>query len=154
MSAMADEPARECQTQRMANEVHVSAATIYVSDLDASVRFYTELLGLTVSDQEPTAALLSSATHSPLILRSMGPNAMRAPGSLGVQYLLWAVATDKDLERAERMLKARSAFVETRQADGFSVVEGRDPDGSPVLVAYPAPDQMPLRELPARIYAW
>lgn len=151
---MADELARECQTQRMADEVHLSIATIYVSDLDASVSFYTELLGLSVSDRDSTAALLASATRSPLVLRSMGPNATRAPGSLGVQYLVWAAATHKDLEEAERMLKARSAFVETRQADEYTVVEGRDPDGSAVLLAYPAPDQRPLTKLPARIYAW
>jgi catechol 2,3-dioxygenase-like lactoylglutathione lyase family enzyme len=151
---MADAPAGECQTQRMADEVHPSLATIYVSDLNASVTFYTELLGLTVSDREPTAALLASATRSPLILRAMGPNATRAPGSLGVQYLLWAAATGEALDRAERMLKAHSAFVETREADGYKVVEGRDPDGSPVLLAYPPPDEAPLRKLPARIYAW
>jgi catechol 2,3-dioxygenase-like lactoylglutathione lyase family enzyme len=138
----------------MADGVHLSLATIYVSDLDASVGFYTGLLGLSVSDREPTAALLATATRSPLVLRSMGPNATRAPGSLGVQYLLWAAASDEDLDRAERMLRAHSALVETRQADGYRVVEGRDPDGNPVLVAYPAPDEAPLRKLPARIYAW
>jgi catechol 2,3-dioxygenase-like lactoylglutathione lyase family enzyme len=151
---MADELARECQTQRMADEVHLSLATIYVSDLDTSVSFYTELLGLSVTDRDSTAALLASTTRSPLILRAMGSNATRAPGSLGVQYLVWAAATDKDLDRAEQMLKSHSAFVETRQADGYRVVEGRDPDGSTVLLAHPPPDQAPLQKLPARIYAW
>jgi catechol 2,3-dioxygenase-like lactoylglutathione lyase family enzyme len=138
----------------MAAEGRVSLAVVYVSDLDTSVTFYTELLGLQVSDREPTAALLASGDRSPLILRSMGAQATRAPGSLGVQFVVWAAATHKDLDRAEQVLKAHSAYVETRRADSYTVVEGRDPDGCPVLIAHPAPDEMPLRSLPARIYAW
>ena len=145
---------RWCQTQTMAAEARLSLAIMYVRDLDASTAFYTELLGLKVTDREPTAALLASAAGSRLILRSMGADAMRAPGSIGVQFVVWAAATDKDLDRAERVLKARSAYVETRRGDDYTVIEGRDPDGSPVLIAYPPPDEVPLHALPARIYAW
>ncbi len=127
---------------------------IYVRDLDASVSFYTEVLGLTVADREATAALLASTDRSVLILRSMGEGAMRAPGSLGVQLVVWAAQRAEDLDHAERVLKSRSVYVETRQGEGYTVVEGRDPDGSPVLLAYPPPDEVPLRTLPARIYAW
>jgi len=138
----------------MAVDARLSFMVLYVSDLDASVTFYTELLGLKVSDREPTAALLASAARSPLILRSMGADATRAPGSVGVHYVVWAAATDEELDRVERMLKARSAYVETRRGDGYTMVEGRDPDDNPVLVAYPAPDEVPLRAVPVRIYAW
>jgi catechol 2,3-dioxygenase-like lactoylglutathione lyase family enzyme len=138
----------------MAAEPRLSMAVLYVSDLDAAVSFYTELLGLSVSDRDSTAAMLASAGSSPLILRSMGENSIRSPGSLGVQYVVWAAADENDLDHAERTLKARSAHVETRHGEGYTIVEGRDPDGSPVLVAYPAPDQVPLHSLPARIYAW
>jgi catechol 2,3-dioxygenase-like lactoylglutathione lyase family enzyme len=129
-------------------------AVVYVRDLDLSVSFYGEVLGLTETDRESTAALLAGAGTSPLILRSMGDNAARAPGSIGVQYVVWAAASEQDLDRVTGVLKKRSAFVETREGEGYTVVEGRDPDGSPVLVAYPAPDQMPLHSVPARIYAW
>jgi catechol 2,3-dioxygenase-like lactoylglutathione lyase family enzyme len=145
---------RWCQTQTMAADARLSIVVIYVSDLDASVTFYTELLGLKVSDRQPTAALLASAARSPLILRSMGADATRAPGSVGVHFVVWAAATDKELDRVERMLKARSAYVETRRGDGYTMVEGRDPDDNPVLVAYPAPDEVPLHTVPVRVYAW
>ncbi len=138
----------------MASDVRLSMAVIYVRDLGASVSFYTEVLGLTVTDREATAALLGSADRSVLILRSMGGEATRAPGSLGVQFAVWAVGSEDDLDRAERVLKARSAYVETRSGEGYTVVEGRDPDGVPVLLAHPAPDEVPLRTVPARIYAW
>jgi catechol-2,3-dioxygenase len=129
-------------------------ALVYVRDLDVSVKFYSEVLGLTATDREPTAALLAGQGASPLMLRSMGENATRAPGSTGVQFVTWAAARQEDLDRATRVLKQRSAYVETRQSEGCTVVEGHDPDGLPVLIAYPAPDQLPLHELPARIYAW
>jgi catechol 2,3-dioxygenase-like lactoylglutathione lyase family enzyme len=129
-------------------------ALVYVRDLDVSVRFYGEVLGLTATHREPTAALLAGEATSPLMLRSMGEDATRALGSTGVQFVTWAAANEDELDRVTRVLKARSAYVETRQFEGCTVVEGRDPDGCPVLVAYPAPDQLPLHELPARIYAW
>jgi catechol 2,3-dioxygenase-like lactoylglutathione lyase family enzyme len=143
-----------CKNPMMASEARLSLAVVYVSDLDASLSFYTEVLGLAVAEREPTAALLVGANTSPLILRSMGENAARAPGSSGVQYVVWAAGEERDLDRAERVFKARSAYVDTRRGEGYTEVEGRDPDGCPVMVAYPAPDQLPLRALPARIYAW
>jgi catechol 2,3-dioxygenase-like lactoylglutathione lyase family enzyme len=138
----------------MAEQTHLSLAIVYVGDLDSSVSFYSDVLGLKVTDREPTAALLAGDGRTPLILRAMGSDATRAPGSTGVQYVIWAAAGKTGLDKAERALKRHSAYVETRQGEGFTVIEGRDPDGCPVLVAYPAPDQVPLRELPARIYAW
>jgi catechol-2,3-dioxygenase len=138
----------------MAAEPRLSLAVVYVSDLDVAVSFYTDVLRLSTSNREPTAALLATEGRSPLILRSMGENSMRSPGSIGVQYVVWAASDEQDLDHAERTLKARSAHVETRHGEGYTIVEGRDPDGCPVLVAYPAPDQLPLHSLPARIYAW
>jgi catechol 2,3-dioxygenase-like lactoylglutathione lyase family enzyme len=129
-------------------------AVIYVCDLEHSVSFYTEVLGLRVTDQDPTAALLGSDGRSPLVLRAMGDSATRAPGSVGVECLVWAASGKEDLERADRVLRRRSAYVETRQAEGYTVVEGRDPDTVPVLLAYPTPDEIPLHDLPARVYAW
>lgn len=138
----------------MASLPRLSLAVIFVRDLDASVSFYGDVLGLTTVDRDPTAALLGSATRSTLILRSMGQDATSAPGSTGVQYVLWAADEEKDLDHAEQTLKARSSYVETRRSQEYAVVEGRDPDGLPVMIAYPGPDQLPLRTLPARIYAW
>jgi hypothetical protein len=43
---------------------------------------------------------------------------------------------------------------ETRRSAEVTAVEGRDPDGLVVLVVYPGPDQVPLHELPVRIYGY
>ena len=53
-----------------------------------------------------------------------------------------------------RVLKARSAYRDTRSSGGVKLVEGHDPDDTVVMVTYPGPDQMPAHELPVRIYGW
>jgi catechol 2,3-dioxygenase-like lactoylglutathione lyase family enzyme len=139
----------------MAQGARIGSVVMFVSDLHRSVSFYTDLLALEVADRSTTAALLRSAEGSQLILRSMGGNAARALGSIGVQYVVWTAASEQDLERCERVLRTRSAHVQTRTtSDRNSAVEGRDPDGVEVVITYPGPDRAPLHELPVRIYGW
>jgi catechol 2,3-dioxygenase-like lactoylglutathione lyase family enzyme len=138
----------------MADGVRLGSAVLFVQDLDRSVSFYTEVLALEEADRSTTAALLVSADRAQLILRAMGAGAAHPLGSVGVQYVVWTAAGPADLDRAERALKNRSAHQQNRSSAGVTVVEGRDPDDLPVLIAYPGPDQVPLHELPVRIYGW
>jgi catechol 2,3-dioxygenase-like lactoylglutathione lyase family enzyme len=91
---------------------------MFVQDLDRSVSFYLEVLGLEVADRSPTAALLISAEGSQLVLRSMGSNAPHALGSIGVQYVNWTADGKEDLDRAEGVLRGRSAHRQTAAAEG------------------------------------
>jgi catechol 2,3-dioxygenase-like lactoylglutathione lyase family enzyme len=138
----------------MSTGAQINSAVMFVQELDRSVGFYAEVLGLEQADRSSTAALLTSQAGAQLILRSMGQNAPHALGGIGVQYVIWTAAGAEDLTRCERVLRERSAHVETRVSAGVSAVEGRDPDGTVVIVIYPGPDQVPLRELPVRIYGW
>ena len=138
----------------MAQGVRVGSVIMFVQDLDRSVSFYGDVLALEVADRSPTAALLSSANGTSLILRAMGHMAPHPLGSVGVQYVAWTAAGEEDLARAGRALAAHGAHRETRHHEGVTLVEGRDPDSIPVLICYPGPDQRPLRKLPARIYGW
>jgi catechol 2,3-dioxygenase-like lactoylglutathione lyase family enzyme len=138
----------------MTHGPRLGSVVTFVSDLDRSVRFYTELLGLEVADRSSTAALLHSAEGSQLILRAMGGNAAHALGSIGVQYAVWTAAGEEDLHRSEQVLKDRGAYTQTRTGAGAAAVEGRDPDGVVVVITYPGPDRAPLHELPVRIYGW
>jgi catechol 2,3-dioxygenase-like lactoylglutathione lyase family enzyme len=138
----------------MADGVRLGSAVLFVQDLDRSVSFYTEVLALDEADRSTTAALLASADGTQLILRAMGSGAAHPLGSVGVQYVVWTAAGPADLDRAERALKNHSAHQESRSSAGVTVVEGRDPDDLPVLIAYPGPEQVPLHELPVRIYGW
>jgi catechol 2,3-dioxygenase-like lactoylglutathione lyase family enzyme len=138
----------------MSTGAQINSAVMFVQELDRSVGFYAEVLGLEQADRSSTAALLTSQAGAQLILRSMGQNAPHALGGIGVQYVIWTAAGAEDLTRCERVLRERSAHVETRVSAGVSAVEGRDPDGTVVIVIYPGPDRVPLHELPVRIYGW
>jgi catechol 2,3-dioxygenase-like lactoylglutathione lyase family enzyme len=138
----------------MAQGVRLGSVIMFVHDLDRSVPFYTSVLGLEVADRSPTAALLSNAEGAALVLRAMGRGADRALGSVGVQYVVWTAAGKEDLDRCERALRERSAHRETRSRGEVGIVEGRDPDDIVLMVTYPGPDEVPLHELPARVYGW
>jgi catechol 2,3-dioxygenase-like lactoylglutathione lyase family enzyme len=140
--------------QQMAQGARLTSVVIFVHDLNRSVDFYEEILGLEVADHSTTAALLNNAAGTQLILRAMGPGVSRALGAVGVQYVVWTAADQEDLERCERALRGRAAHRETRGSDGVTVVEGRDPDDLRVVVTYPGPDQIPLHKIPARVYGW
>ena len=138
----------------MAQGARLSSVVMFVHDLDRSVKFYTGILGLEVADRSPTAALLSNAEGTQLVLRAMGLGADRALGSVGVQYVVWTAAGKEELERCEQVLREHGAHRETLVHGEVSVVEGRDPDGIVLMITYPGPDEVPLHELPPRIYGW
>ncbi|HTV98869.1 MAG TPA: VOC family protein [Streptosporangiaceae bacterium] len=137
----------------MAHGTRLGSAVMFVQDLERSVSFYRQFLALEVVDQTPTAALLSG-DGSQLVLRSMGSGATHPLGGIGVQYVIWTAGDEADLERCERTLKDLSAYRDSRAEGQIRSVEGRDPDDVVVMVVYPGPDQLPLHELPVRIYGW
>jgi catechol 2,3-dioxygenase-like lactoylglutathione lyase family enzyme len=138
----------------MAGGTRIGSVVMFVQDLDRSVRFYAEVLALQVADRSSTAALLVSGAGSQLVLRAMGHHANRALGSVGVQYVVWTAASEADLDRCEQVLKSRSAYRQRRASDSVDAVEGRDPDDIAVVVSYPGPEQVPLHQLPVRVYGW
>jgi catechol-2,3-dioxygenase len=138
----------------MAEGVRLSAAVVFVRNLDKSVSFYRELLGLDVVDRDTTAALLATPDGSQLVLRQFGNNAPHPLGAIGVQYLTWSTASKEDLDRRTEILRRNSAYRETRIDQEVTVVEGRDPDDLPVLLFFAGDNQRYMRKLPARIYAW
>ncbi len=138
----------------MAHGARVDSVVIFVHDLDRSVTFYTSVLELTVTDRSTTAALLTSAGGTQLILRAMGGGAAHSLGGVGVQYVIWTAADRAALDRCEQELKRRSAHLDTRVSEQVTAVEGRDPDDIVVMITYPGPDQVPLHRLPVRIYGW
>jgi catechol 2,3-dioxygenase-like lactoylglutathione lyase family enzyme len=138
----------------MAHGARLGSVVTFVQDLDRSVSFYTDVLRLEVADRSATAALLVSPTGAQLILRAMGSNAPHTLGNVGVQYVIWAVDSQDDLDLCERVLRERSAYRQTRGSEDVTAVEGRDPDDIVVMITYRGPDQAPLRTLPVRIYGW
>jgi catechol 2,3-dioxygenase-like lactoylglutathione lyase family enzyme len=132
----------------------LASAVMFVADLDRSAGFYRELLGWEVTVRDNTVALLVSPDGFQLYLRDKGSHASHPLGHIGPQYLMWTADSEDDLRRCVRLLRARSAHVTTTSGDGFTVVEGHDPDHVPVLVTYPGPDHAPRHQIMQRIYTW
>jgi catechol-2,3-dioxygenase len=138
----------------MTHGIEIGSAVMFVPQLARSVGFYRDVLGLQISDESPTAALLTSPGGAQLVLRAMGAGAAHPLGGVGLQYVCWTVPDEAALGRCEQALRDRSSYRETRRSGGVVAVEGHDPDGIVVMVVYPGPEQLPLREIPARIYGW
>lgn len=138
----------------MADGVRLGAAVMFVRNLDKSVAFYTEVLGLAVIDRSPTAALLGEQGGPQLVLRAFGENASHPLGSLGVQYLIWMTESRDDLERRTELLRRLSAYKQTHASGDVVTVEGRDPDDLVLMLAYRPAGQPAMQWLPARVYAW
>jgi hypothetical protein len=117
----------------------LASVVIFVQNLELSENFYGDCCGCrSQSAIAPSLCSLGSDEFQ-LYLRAMGPHAQHTLGSVGVQYVIWTAADEEDLRRCEHFLKERSAHVFTQTADGFTLVEGRDPSDVPVMVTYPGP---------------
>ena len=115
----------------------LASAVMFVSELELSVAFYRQVLGMEVTIRRTSAALLVNADGFQLYLRKINKRAQHAVGGIGVQYVIWTAADNEDLRRCEQFLKDQSAHVRTQSADNFSLVEGRDPNGVPFVITYP-----------------
>ncbi|WP_371648895.1 VOC family protein [Streptomyces mirabilis] len=130
----------------------MASVVVFVHDHDASADFYQELLNMEVTVRTATAALLVGHNGFQVYLRAVGPHAPHPAGHVGAQYVIWTADGPDDFQRCERVLRARSGHVYTREAEGFTLLEGMDPSGLPVLVAYPGPDEVARLEIIARYY--
>jgi catechol 2,3-dioxygenase-like lactoylglutathione lyase family enzyme len=133
----------------------LSTAVMFVHDLDASVTFYREVLQMTVTVQEPAAALLVSAASFQLYLRQVGLRTPHPLGAIGVQYVIWTASSPNDLDRCERALSDGGRRPVTRHVvDGITFIEGRNPSGVPVVITHPGPDQTARHAIMQRVYSW
>jgi catechol-2,3-dioxygenase len=132
----------------------LGVAVVFVRNLDRSVRFYTEVLGLPVVDSSPTAALLGEAGGPQLVLRAFGENAAHPLGALGVQYLVWLTDNRADLDQRIELLRKLSAYRETHASGEGVTIEARDPDDLVLMLGYQPAGQPGLHTLPTRVYAW
>ena len=55
------------------------------------------------------------------------------------------------LDRCAQALTERGAYISRDASEGIDVLEGRDPDGLPVLITYPGPDQTPPHLIGSRV---
>lgn len=130
----------------------LASVVVFVRDHDVSADFFQELLKMEVTVRTDTAALLVGRGFQ-VYLCAVGRRAAHPSGHVGAQYVIWTADGPDDFKRCERVLRARSDRVSTLHGEGFTVIEGWDPSGLPVLVAYPGPDEVARLEIIARYCA-
>lgn len=114
----------------------IFTAYLQVGDLERSLAFYRDGLGLEAEWNDGTLAVLrsaGSAAHT-LVLREIGGGAERRPGEVGVTRLAWQMAQPADLDDAEERLSQHEVrYQRLREADADRIVM-RDPDGLSVIL--------------------
>jgi uncharacterized protein (TIGR03086 family) len=111
-------------------------AGMFVRDLNASVRFYRDLLGLSEVGRIDGASFLSSGrTHVELALIQPGPEALPAPRpAFGLFHLALKVGDSlEELRQARgRLVAAGMAVERPEDFNLFQSVHVQDPDGTDV----------------------
>jgi hypothetical protein len=130
----------------------LKTVVVTVRDLGRSVEFYRHLLGLSEEVAEPEAAMLVSPAGTRMYLREIA-KAVHATVNVGIQFGVWVMATQRELERAERYLKENNAWVSTGDVLGGTVIEGRDPDNLLILLVFPEFNELP-KAIVERVYRY
>ena len=133
--------------------MRLTSAVVAVRDLDRAVAFYCDLLELEPTTKTGDAQLLSAGDGDHLVLRVL-EGATRVSRTVGVQYLCWTARDSDDLERCAQVLEEWSAHVSTWNEGDLTVVEGHDPDRTPILVTFPAGPGPILTRLPTRVFSY
>ena len=123
--------------------VRAASCLMEVSDLDRSIRFYCDVFECRITIHEPDAALLLTPDGFQLYLRVSETSVGRNIGDLGITQIIWSTDSKTTLDQIEHRLRTCYPPTYTNTANGISFVDGIDPDGCRVLIAYPSPEQLP-----------
>ena len=131
----------------------IFTAYLQVSDLERSLSFYQDGLGLEADWNDGTLAVLRSPgtpAHT-LVLREVGDGAGRRLGEVGVTRIAWQMTRPADLDDAEERLSQHAVrYQRFREADADRIVM-RDPDGLTVILFH-ADEPSPTGKPPASLY--
>jgi catechol-2,3-dioxygenase len=125
--------------------VRLNHAVLFVSDLERSLRFWTDTFGMEVAAREPRAdaaflRLPRSGNHHDLGLFGVGAHAPpRARGTVGLYHLAWQVDTIDELEQARQVLVQAGAYTGESSHGATKSVYGVDPDGNEFEVMWMVP---------------
>ena len=117
----------------MAKPMRVGHLVLNVKDLEASTKFYTEVLGFEVAIQRPTGTFLTCGKiHHDLALFQAPVDALPVTeGQLGLNHFAVQVADLEDLTEVYNTLKDSGAQMDRNTDHGMtSSVYFFDPDGN------------------------
>lgn len=124
-------------------------AVLFVSDLERSVAFYTQVLGFQTLDMTPDgfrgAAFLRAAGSTNdhdlglFEVRGQAGPSLAGRSTVGLYHLAWEVDTLAELERVAARLAEADALVGTSDHGTTKSLYGRDPDGLEFEVVWVVP---------------
>jgi catechol-2,3-dioxygenase len=126
---------------------------LQVHDLDRSVSFYQNVLGLELVWNDDKLAVLGSPddTGDTLVLREIGGSPRTHAGESGVTRLFWRAGDRAGLDSVEDRLTRHSVPYQ-RHREAIHGISTHDPDGIDVVVL--PPDQPPLAGTPPAVAYW
>jgi len=129
----------------------ISGVLVQVRDLELSLSFYRDVLGLIVEQNDAQMALLRGADDGvrTVALLEVGPGAPHYLRGTGIARVAWQVPSSSDLDLAEQLL-ARNGIRYVRPRDETDSIITSDPDGVSVVIL--AADAM-AGSPPAMMYA-
>ena len=116
--------------------VRLNHAVLFVSDLERSVRFYSEVFAMEVIAREPRAnaaflRLPRSGNHHDLGLFGVGTaGGPKRRGAIGLYHLAWQLDTIDELAAARQTLLDAGAYTGESSHGATKSVYGADPDGN------------------------
>ena len=120
-------------------------AVLFVSDLDASLAFYRDVLGFELVSRENSfnAAFLRAAeseNHHDLGLFGIGTGSAATPGRRpGLYHLAWQVGTIEDLASMRETLVAAAVLTGESSHGATKSLYGKDPDGNEFEIVWVLP---------------
>ena len=139
------------QTPDSEISVDVVSTVVHVRELDRSMQFYCDVLSCRVVVREGDIALLLTPKGFEIYLHQKDELHGRSAGALGVRHLMWATDNQSDLQRITERLRSYDSTAFSHTVQGITVLEGTDPDGCRVIVAYPNPSQLPRTLIAERL---
>lgn len=127
----------------------VASSVMQVAHLDRSVSYYCDVFTCRVALREREAALLLTPDDFQIYMYVQKDASRPNISNIGVRYVMWSADTEEELARISERLRAYDASTFTQVVGGVTFVDGCDPDGIRVIVAYPGPEKLP-RELIAQ----
>ncbi len=127
--------------------VRLNHAVLFVSNLERSVRFYTELFDMSVAVRESRAnaaflRLPRSGNHHDLGLFGVGAaGGAKRRGAIGLYHLAWQVDTIDELATAKASLLDADAYTGESSHGATKSIYGADPDGNEFEIMWMLPRQ-------------
>jgi catechol-2,3-dioxygenase len=127
------------------NPVRLNHAVLFVADLERAERFYTDVIGMTVTAREPRAnaaflRLPRSGNHHDLGLFGVGAAAPpKRRGGIGLYHLAWQLDTIDELADARRVLAEAGALTGESSHGATKSLYGSDPDGNEFEIMWMLP---------------